>query len=215
MPGLLGCGIGVFSSSLSFGPLHCEQQPTMRDLSSRYSTNLRGPFMARVPSMELVVSKSSLVCSAGFLWLAPANPRTLDNVSLTYPYTDTQEPVPALSGVSFVLPASSITAIVSVPSSTKSSILKALYRLYDVDSGSIYLNGIPIHSLSLASLRSLTAAVPDICSDGRAKALSRALAKDAKVVLLEGPLDRTFIGGRTVVWEVGTSELDGVDSVDQ
>lgn len=171
--------------------------------------------MARVPSMGLVVSKSSLVCSTGFIGLTRANPRTSDNVSLTYPYTDTQEPVPTLSGVSFVLPVSSVTAIVSAPSSAKSSILKALYRLYDVDSGSIYLNGIPIHSLSLASLRSLVAAVPDICPDGRAKALSRALAKDAKVVLVEGPLERTFISGRTVVWEVGTSELDGVDGVDQ
>ncbi|KAG8213755.1 hypothetical protein J3R82DRAFT_10464 [Butyriboletus roseoflavus] len=138
-----------------------------------------------------------------------------DNVSLTYPYTDTQEPVPALTGVSFVLPTSSVTAIVSTPSSTKSSILKALYRLYDVDSGSIYLNGIPIHSLSLASLRSLVAAVPDIYSESRAMALSHALGKDAKVVLVEGPLERAFIGGRTVVWEVGTSGLDGVDSVDQ
>ncbi|KAI9572108.1 hypothetical protein HD554DRAFT_2066976 [Boletus coccyginus] len=138
-----------------------------------------------------------------------------DNVTLTHPRTDTQEPVPILSGVSFLLPASSVTAIVSTPGSTKSSILKVLFRLFDVDSGSISLNGIPIHSLSLASLRSLVAAVPDICSDGRTKALSRALAKDAKVVLVEGSLERTFIGGRTVVWEVGTSSLDGVDSVDQ
>ncbi|KAF8441427.1 hypothetical protein L210DRAFT_3630098 [Boletus edulis BED1] len=138
-----------------------------------------------------------------------------DNVHITYPYTDTQEPVPALTGVSFVVPASSVTAIVSTPGSTKSSVLKALYRLYDVDTGSIAFNGIPIHSLSLASLHSLVAAVPDVCSDDRAKALSHALVKDAKVILLEGPLERTLIGGRTVVWEVGTSGLDGVDSVDQ
>lgn len=114
-----------------------------------------------------------------------------------------------------MLPASSVTAIVSAPGSTKSSILKALYRLYDVDSGSICLNGIPIHSLSLASLRSVVAAVPDIYSEGRAKAVSRALEKGAKVVLVEGPLERAFIGGRTVLWEVGKSGLDGVDTVDQ
>lgn len=136
-------------------------------------------------------------------------------MSLTYPYTDTQEPVPALTGVSFVLPASSVTAIVSAPAPTKSCILKALYRLYDVDSGSVYVNGIPIHSLSLASLRSVVAVVPDICSEGRAKAVSRALGKGAKVVLVEGPLERAFAGGRTVLWEVGKSGLDGVDGVDQ
>lgn len=171
--------------------------------------------MASVLSMELAVLKSSLVCSSGFLEFDCADPQTLDNVTLIHPRTDTQEPVPILSGVSFLLPASSVTAIVSTPGSTKSSILKVLFRLFDVDSGSISLNGIPIHSLSLASLRSLVAAVPDICHDGRTKALSRALAKDAKVVLVEGSLERTFIGGRTVVWEVGTSSLDGVDSVDQ
>lgn len=93
--------------------------------------------------------------------------------------------------------------------------MKSLYRLYDVDSGSISLNDVPIHSLSLNSLRSLVAVVPDICPEGRAKALSRAFGKDAKVVLVEGPLERAFIGGRTVIWEVGTSGLDGVDGVDQ
>lgn len=136
-------------------------------------------------------------------------------MSLTYPYTDTQEPVPALTDVSFVLPAASVTAVISAPGSTRSSLLKALYHLYDVDSGSIYLNNVPIHSLSLASLRSLVAVVPDICSEGRAKALSRAYGKDAKVVLVEGPLERALVGGRTVVWEVGVSELDNVDGVDQ
>lgn len=171
--------------------------------------------MARAPLMELVVLKSSLVCSSPSQESTCANPRVSDAVSLTHPYTDTQEPVSSLAGVSFVLPASSVTAIVGAPGSAKSSILKALYRLYDVDSGSIYLNGIPVYSLSLSSLRSLVAAVPDVCSGDRVKALSRALAKDAKVVLVEGPLERTLIGGRTVVWEVGASGLDGVDSVDQ
>lgn len=136
-------------------------------------------------------------------------------MSFTYPYTDTQEPISALTDVSFVLPAASVTAVVSVPSSTRSSISKVLYRLYDVDSGSICLNGIAIRSLSLTSLRSLVAVIPDICPEGRAKALSGVLGKDAKVVLVEGPLEREFIGGRTVLWEVGTSGLDGVDGVDQ
>ncbi|KAG9316420.1 hypothetical protein JVU11DRAFT_2454 [Chiua virens] len=137
-----------------------------------------------------------------------------DNVSLTYPYTETQEPLPTLNGVSFVLPAHSVTAIISASGSTTSSILKALYRLYDVDSGAIYLNGIPIHSLSVTSLRSFVAVVPNISPEDRAKAVSRAFEKDAKVVLIEGCLDRSFTGDRTVVWEVGTGGLDGLDGVD-
>lgn len=103
----------------------------------------------------------------------------------------------------------------SAPGSTKSSTSKALYRLYDTDSGSICLNGIPIHSLSATSLRSVVAIVPDVSSNDRTRAISHALAKDAKVILVEGPLERALVDGRTVVWEVDTSELDGLEGVDQ
>ncbi|KIK91374.1 hypothetical protein PAXRUDRAFT_41102, partial [Paxillus rubicundulus Ve08.2h10] len=141
-----------------------------------------------------------------------------DNVSLTYPYTDVCAPLTALSGISFTLPVSSVTAIVGTPGSGKSSVLKALYRLYDIDSGSIVLNGTSIRTLSLASLRSTIAVVPDICSEGRARAISRVLSKDAKVVLVEGALEddmTALVCGKTVLWELGTAGLGGVERVDQ
>ncbi|KAF8844610.1 hypothetical protein BDN67DRAFT_962519 [Paxillus ammoniavirescens] len=141
-----------------------------------------------------------------------------DNVSFTYPYTDVYAPLTALSGISFTLPVSSVTAIVGAPGSGKSSVLKALYRLYDIDSGSIFINGTSVRTLSLASLRSTIAVVPDICSEGRARAISRVLSKDAKVVLVEGALDgdmTALVSDKTVLWELGTAGFGGVERVDQ
>ncbi|KAF9244997.1 hypothetical protein BU15DRAFT_71347 [Melanogaster broomeanus] len=141
-----------------------------------------------------------------------------DNVSFTYPYTEVHTPLTALTDISFTLPVSSVTAIVGAPGSGKSSVLKTLYRLYDTDSGSIFVNGTAVNTLSFTSLRSTIAVVPDICPEGRAKAVSRVLSKDAKLVLVEGSLDgevSAFVSGRTVLWEVGTTGLGAVESVDQ
>ncbi|KAF9222607.1 hypothetical protein BS17DRAFT_783120 [Gyrodon lividus] len=141
-----------------------------------------------------------------------------DNVSLTYPYTDVHTPLTALTAITFTLPVSSVTAIVGAPGSGKSSVLRALYRLYDIDSGSVFVNGASIHTLSCASLRSTIAVVPDICSEGRARAISRVSSKDAKIVLVEGALDgdvAALVSGRTVLWEVGMAGLGGVEGVNQ
>lgn len=207
----------VWYWSILFLPL--TQTPSFRVATS----DVKSIFKVLDKPVGVVGGKGSIDGTAGlevkfgmhdwFVGFTRTDLLTLDNVFLTYPYTDTQDPVPALSGVSFVLPVASVTAIVSVPGSTRSSILKALYRLYDVDSGSIYLNGSSILSLSLASLRSVIAVVPDISSEGRAKALSRALEKDAKVILVEGALEPSSVGARTVLWEA--TSLEGVDGVDQ
>ncbi|KAI6000744.1 hypothetical protein EDD15DRAFT_1791311 [Pisolithus albus] len=147
-----------------------------------------------------------------------------ENVSFTYP--DSAEHAQSygslLSSVSFTLDASSTVALVGAPGSGKSTIMKLLYRLYlpDVNGGSIYIDGKDIRDLSSHSLREKLAIVAKVDADERRAAISRALAKAARVVLVEGDLDDETLtlvsGARTVLWEVGATNLGRIQGrVDQ
>ena len=65
-----------------------------------------------------------------------------------------------LFDVSFELPAGSTVAVVGESGSGKSTLARLLYRFYDVNRGSIAINGHDIRQLTQASLRSAIAIVP-------------------------------------------------------
>ncbi|NNE37130.1 MAG: ATP-binding cassette domain-containing protein, partial [Gammaproteobacteria bacterium] len=65
-----------------------------------------------------------------------------------------------LNDVSFTLPKGKKYAIVGPSGSGKSTIARLLFRLYDVNSGAILINGIDIRNLSMNNLRRLIGIVP-------------------------------------------------------
>jgi ATP-binding cassette subfamily B protein len=65
-----------------------------------------------------------------------------------------------LRGVSFIIPAGCTLAVVGESGAGKSSLIRLLFRLYEPDAGQIVLDGTPISQLSLSSLRSAIAVVP-------------------------------------------------------
>ncbi len=79
-----------------------------------------------------------------------------DNVAFTY--EDTQ--IEALKGISFRVNAGETIAILGKTGSGKSTVLDLITRLYDVSSGEIRIDGVPIEQLNLNSLRSSIGAVP-------------------------------------------------------
>jgi len=78
------------------------------------------------------------------------------NVSFVYPDTN----IEALKDVSFTLKSGKTMAILGKTGSGKSTILDLIGRLYDIDKGSILIDGKPIADLNLFSLRESIGYVP-------------------------------------------------------
>ncbi|HZH08475.1 MAG TPA: ATP-binding cassette domain-containing protein, partial [Lautropia sp.] len=88
---------------------------------------------------------------------SPALPVVFDNVSFAYPSRPTP---PAISGLSFEVPAGSTVAIVGSSGAGKSTLFQLLQRFHELDGGRILIDGQPIDQLPLARLRSLISVVP-------------------------------------------------------
>ncbi|KAI1313495.1 multidrug/pheromone exporter, ABC superfamily [Xylaria venustula] len=75
----------------------------------------------------------------------------LENVSFTYP---SRPDVPVIQDVSLHFPAGQTTAIVGLSGSGKSTVAGLLTRLYDTDSGDLFLDGRNIRDINVRQLRS-------------------------------------------------------------
>ncbi|KAJ7486905.1 P-loop containing nucleoside triphosphate hydrolase protein, partial [Mycena latifolia] len=81
----------------------------------------------------------------------------LKDVSFAYPGGKSKEN--ALKNVSLRIPAGSLVVIVGPNGSGKSTLIKLLNRLYDVDSGEILVDGLPIKDYRLSDLRRVQASL--------------------------------------------------------
>ncbi|GGW27057.1 ABC transporter ATP-binding protein [Arenibacter certesii] len=78
--------------------------------------------------------------------------------NVTFTYEDTN--IVALKNISFTINKGETVAILGKTGSGKSTILDLIARLYDIDSGEILIDDIPIKKLNLNSLRKSIGAVP-------------------------------------------------------
>jgi len=81
-----------------------------------------------------------------------------ENVFFTYPNCR-----PALNDVTFSVPAGAKIGIVGESGAGKSTITRLLFRFYDPEKGKITIDNIPITNMTLRSLRSQIAMVPQDC----------------------------------------------------
>jgi ATP-binding cassette subfamily B protein len=89
---------------------------------------------------------------------APATLRScieLKGVGFIYPESE----APVLEELDAVLPAGKVTALVGENGAGKSTLVKLLTRMYDPAGGKILLDGVPLHSYDLDSLRQRIAVV--------------------------------------------------------
>ena len=81
---------------------------------------------------------------------------TFKNVNFTYDDTN----ITALKNVSFTIEAGKTLAILGKTGSGKSTIINLISRLYDIDSGEILIDDIPIKNINLENLRASIGFVP-------------------------------------------------------
>jgi ATP-binding cassette, subfamily B, heavy metal transporter len=105
---------------------------------------------------EVLARKPEIEDKAGALPLAvTAGSVRFDDVRFSY---DADRPI--LKGLSFEVPAGKTVAIVGPSGAGKSTISRLLFRLYDVSSGSITIDGQDIRDVTQASLRAAIGMVP-------------------------------------------------------
>ena len=80
---------------------------------------------------------------------------TFDNVCFKYPHTDKY----VLTGVSFTLHKGDKLSIVGINGSGKSTIIKLMLGLYEIESGQILINGYPISDYDMRDVRKLFSAL--------------------------------------------------------
>jgi len=103
--------------------------------------------LARKTEIEDAPGASPLVVTAGHL--------RFDDVRFAY---EAERPI--LKGLSFEVPAGKTVAIVGPSGAGKSTISRLLFRLYDISSGSISIDGQDIRDVTQASLRAAIGMVP-------------------------------------------------------
>src|ERR1041385_3521958 len=103
--------------------------------------------LSRNPEVKDIPGARPLVVSSG-------NVR-FDDVRFSY---DPARPI--LKGLSFEVPAGKTVAIVGPSGAGKSTISRLLFRLYDVSSGSLTIDGQDIREVTQASLRAAIGMVP-------------------------------------------------------
>jgi len=137
-------------------------------------------------------------------------------VTLTYDDTN----ITALKGVSFVVEKGKTLAIVGRTGSGKSTITVLLTRLYDVNSGAIEIDGIPIKEINLENLRKSIGVVSQdvfLFSDtiannlkiGNENATDEALIEVSKKVALHKSIMKFKDGYQTVLGERGVTLSGG------
>lgn len=104
----------------------------------------------KIDNMKTLSHFENHIEDNGILKLKKINTIAFKNIYFTYPGAS----VPALNDVSFELDNKKKVAIVGLNGSGKSTLIKLLLRMYEPDSGMIYINGINIQQYKITELRS-------------------------------------------------------------
>lgn len=134
---------------------------------------------------------------------------SFDNVHFAY---DSERPI--LKGISFEVPAGKTVAIVGPSGAGKSTISRLLFRFYDIQSGSIRIDGKDIRDVTQESLRASIGMVPQdtvLFNDtilynvryGRMSATEEEVTRAAELAQIKDFILRLPDGFRTMVGERG------------
>jgi ATP-binding cassette, subfamily B, heavy metal transporter len=157
--------------------------------------------LSRNPEIEDIPGALPLVVTSGAV--------RFDNVQFAY-----ESDRPILKGLSFEVPAGKTAAIVGPSGAGKSTISRLLFRLYDVSSGKILIDGQDIRNVTQASLRASIGMVPQdtvLFNDtiryniryGRWDATDADVEEAARLAQIDGFIRKSPKGYETQVGERG------------
>ncbi len=135
----VGCIQGTLSESTNFGVVF--------GAAARMSS----VFDIQAPVEDTGTKKLIDVCNSTREW-----DLSLEKVSFHYPKDNTH----ILDEITFHAYESEVVAIVAASGGGKSTIAKLLQRFWDVDSGSICINGVDIRNMTLETLRNIVTVIP-------------------------------------------------------
>jgi ATP-binding cassette subfamily B protein len=153
-------GAQVLSSKLTFGVLLAFIQYVrqffmpIRDLAEKFNT-LQSAFAASERVFSVFDTENPIQDGSGALQEAKRGHLEFRNVSFRY---DASGPW-IINGASFIVEPGKTLAIVGATGSGKTTLMNLLMRFYDVQEGSILIDGIDIRSCKLSELRSRFALV--------------------------------------------------------
>jgi ATP-binding cassette, subfamily B, bacterial len=98
-----------------------------------------------IPMLEFLDVEPQITDREGFVPSSLNGDVVLDGVEFTYPNAER----PIIRGLSFSIPAGQKIAIVGMNGAGKSTLIKLIARLYEVDGGSILIDGHDVRELSL------------------------------------------------------------------
>src|ERR1700753_78018 len=157
--------------------------------------------LSRKPEITDIPDAAELIVTSGHV--------RFDNVQFAY-----EPDRPILKGLSFDVPAGKTVAIVGPSGAGKSTISRLLFRLYDVSSGRILIDGQDIRDVTQASLRASIGMVPQdtvLFNDtiryniryGRWDATDAEVEEAAQLAQIDGFIRMSPLGYETQVGERG------------
>ena len=150
--GTISIGDVVLYISLAIGAT--ESFGSAFDLCVEYYL-VRLNFMRRYFTFTQIVEENQKREQTSFRMLGSFQSLTFDNVYFKYPHTEKY----VLSGVSFTLNKGDKLSIVGINGSGKSTIVKLMLGLYEIESGEIWINGYPMSDYDIRDVRKLFSAL--------------------------------------------------------
>ncbi|QDZ23186.1 ABC transporter [Chloropicon primus] len=160
--------LGCFQGTMSVGDIVLVQALLLQLLEPLqflgwYYSSLKNCFVDLEAMLEILMTSSNL--KDGSVALAPPSSSSIASRSglsiemrnAEYSY---QEDRKILRGVDLRVNPGESVAVVGASGSGKSTLLRMILRLYDVDSGDVLVDGTPIQSYQLSTLRSSMALIP-------------------------------------------------------
>ncbi len=145
---------------------------------------------------------------------------TVEFRDVTFSYPGTEEHEPAVQNITFALEPGEFTAIIGGTGSGKSTLINLIVRFYDVDSGSVLVDGVDVRRMSQHELRSKIGFVPqspvifsgtvsDNIRYGRPDATEEEIRHASRVAQAEEFIDALADGYNSLISQGGTNLSGG------